>query len=147
MALPASYTEITIGQYMHTLLGGVATVLGWTEPNSGSLEQYSEPINDTLIMVGVDDIADATDIEKLRAAARLAVWDKVVDETATYYPFATDQQRFDRDVIHQQALGRLKEARIQAFKHGINYEVGVTPITYRHDPYNAAIPDDERTLP
>ena len=59
MAIPAGYTEATLKEYMHTVLGPVATTLGWTVADG----DYDEAANEAVAAYGVDDVA---------AVARLA---------------------------------------------------------------------------
>jgi hypothetical protein len=150
MALPASYTEQTIAQYMHNTLGQTATLLGWADPAGGVVSPYDEAVNDALLLYGVSNISTATDIAKLRAAARLAIWRRVVDWSYGFFDFATDGQRFDLGELRELALKRLAKAEQEAAGEGI--DVGNAPpvqmasIFYSNDPY-IVVDDDERALP
>lgn len=137
MAFPHSYDEGELASYMHAVIGKTAGVLGWTAP-----ESYREAVNDALLAYGVTDIAEATDITRLRACARLAVWQAVADDTAAFYTFATDQQRFERRQVHEHANAMLTRARVTAMRHGIGLTIEADPIE-RIDPYTV-VPDSER---
>jgi len=65
MALPSSYNESTLTRYMLDTLGSIATTLSLTAIDMG------ETVNDVLAAYGVSDIANATDVVKLRALARV----------------------------------------------------------------------------
>lgn len=137
MTVPSSYTPEELATYMHAVLGKTARVLGWTVQGS-----YDEAVNDAAILCGVSDVAAVSDIEKLRAAARLAVWRAVEADTAANFRFATDQQSFDRQQVHGHAVAMVKRARVEAMRHGVELAVTATPI--RHiDPYTV-VPDSER---
>lgn len=130
MSVPASYDQHEITYYMHSTLGKTAEALGWAPPNS-----YEEAVTDTLLLYGVDDIASATDIEKLRACARLAAWQAVEADTAGYFQFSTDGQSFHREQIHQQATAMVKRERVKAMRYGVGLTVSSTPVTHAHDPF------------
>lgn len=142
MAVPTSYTDDELAGYMHAALGATAVTLGWSVVES----VYAEPVNDALILYGVSDISDATDIDKLRAAARLAAWRAVAAETATNFRFRAGQQSFDRQQVHEHALAMITASRTEAMRHGIEHTLGHVPVFHRHDPY-AYRTDAERSIP
>lgn len=113
MSVPASYTAEELADYLAAVLGKTATVLGWTS------DSYDEAINDALLLYGVDAIGDATNIGKLRACARLALWQAVEADTVGYHDFSEDQQTFRLHQVHQQATAQLKQARKEAARYGI----------------------------
>lgn len=114
MSVPAGYTASTLAAFMHTTLGRTASIIGWENPAS-----YAEPINDALLTYGVDVIADATDVHKLRACARWAVWQAVADSTTGYHDFSEDQQSFRMHQVHLQAKATAKAAAIDAARFGV----------------------------
>lgn len=130
MAVPVAYNEAELMAFMRSTLGATATVLGWTD-----LSPYYEPLNDTLIAYGADDIADATDVQKLRALARVAVWQRVVDVTAGNIDFRMGDQSITSSQAHAQAQQNLRRATIQAKPYDSAYAVTRTGITYSNDPY------------
>ena len=71
MAAPTSYSEIELKGYMLNILEGVGPSSAW------SMVAFDEQINDVLIDYGVSDIANATDIPKLRTIARVHAWRKL----------------------------------------------------------------------
>jgi hypothetical protein len=126
MSVPAGYTPTTLATYMHTVLGRTAGIIGWQNPAS-----YAEPINDALIAYGVDAVGSATDVDKLRACARWAVWQAVADYTAGYHDFSEDQQTFRMHQVHQQAVQRAKAAARDAAAFGAGpsaLKVSVDPL-------------------
>jgi hypothetical protein len=146
MALPAAYTDTTIANYLHQVIGTAAAALGWTVAGNS----YSEVINDTLLALGIEDVADATSIAALRAAARFYVWRAVADATTGMHRFSLDQQSFDMRQVHQNAVARQQQAESEAAALGVELSsVGVvtfTPLRDVHDPYAAYIPDEDRVL-
>lgn len=112
MAIPSSYTEFTLASYMLTVTTNVAAALGWDADN------FEEAVNDALVAYGVTDIADATDIAKLRAIAKVEAWRAVVDGTAADIEFTADGANFKRNQMHSQALAALERAQAEAVAKG-----------------------------
>lgn len=129
MSVPAAYTAEQLTTYMLAALGQTATALGWIA------DDLDEAVIDTLILYGVTEIASATDIDKLRACARLALWRAVEAATAGNIDFAEDQQSFKDSQIHAQAVEQVKRARINAAKHGVDHSIGILRVRRRDDPY------------
>ena len=133
MAAPTSYDENTLAVYMDTLLGSLADVLDWTS-GSGS---FDEAINETLLAYGVDDIADATDIRKLRTLARREVWALAVqalvagdfDKTAESGASLSLSQRLTN------AQQRLTDAINDATIYDTTYGIQRRRIVRSDDPY------------
>ena len=132
MSLPTSYDAIGLGAYMATVLGKTGTALGWE-----TADDYAEAVNDALLLYGrVTDIAEATDIEKLRACARLAVWQAVEADTVAYYDLTMpDGIRAERNQIHQQSVAMVKRERARAMRHGVGFSVTSTAVTHANDPF------------
>lgn len=79
MAIPTSYTEQTLADYMVTVTEQVSAAIGL------DFASFGEAINDTLIAYGESDIADATNIKKLRALAKVEAWRRCVEALAARY--------------------------------------------------------------
>lgn len=130
MALPASYTETTLAAYMHAALGQIAAALSY----ANTLAEYQEAVNDALELYGVSDVAQATDISKLRACARLCAWTKAASGVA--YDFSADGASFSRSQIMAQIQAQLAEAGLSAAQYvdvaGLTVEAQA--VTYS-DPY------------
>lgn len=131
MPVPTAYTEDTLAAFMHSTLRDVATALGW----SVAAGDYDEAVTDTLIAYDENDIADATDIQKLRALARVAVWQSVVDATTGDYDFSADGGNYSRSQLHAQAVARLAQAQQQASAYIDDLVVGTATITHHNDPW------------
>lgn len=144
MPVPASYTEATLATLMHTILGATATALGYAAP-SGSAGVYQEAVYDALIAYGVTDVATATDIPKIRAAAALAAWRKATNDAAAKIQFGGDGQSFSDQQIWEHCVKMLAAAEADASRYGAGLAVGVTALRYKHDPY-ASLDERERTL-
>lgn len=115
MSVPVSYDLPALYTYMHASLGRTADIIGWSI-GAGS---YEEPAIDALVLCGLTDIAEADDIPKLRAAARLAVWESVAAHTTGYHDFSEDQQTFRMHQVHIQAVAQVKAARKDAARYGV----------------------------
>lgn len=148
MALPTSYTEKTLADYMDARLGPVADALAWTvgvaDPGS-----YAEMVNEALTAYGVSDVTTITglaNLAKLRALAEVALWRAVVFQTAGDFDFSADGGSYSRSQIHAQAKEALALAEQRAVTYAPEYVVGVDAVRLVHDPYTY-LPDEERDLP
>lgn len=112
MAIPASYTESTLRDYMLSVTANVASALGWTATN------FTEAVNDALVAYGVTDIANVTDIAKLRSLAKAEAWRAVVAGTAADIEFTADGASFKRNQMHEQAVAALERAEGEAVDRG-----------------------------
>lgn len=141
MPVPTSYTEATLAAFQVDALGNLATALGWTAATSAVVEA----VTDTLLAYGVSDVATAADIPRLRALARVAIWQAVARATAGYFKFAVETLSFDRDQVHDHALAMIAEAEREAGWVGAGPVLVVTSVSRPHDPYTW-VPIDARTL-
>lgn len=146
MAVPTSYTESELAQFMQDSLGAVATSLGYTVSLPGT---YSEPINSTLFMMGVTDISavGAADIPRLRAFAKVNAWRKAVGDTAADFDFSADGGNYRRSQVHDAALKALQRAEDEAagYEDATNdlHSIGVSSVFYSADPYREGFNSSE----
>src|SRR5688500_72219 len=98
MAVPASYTEKTLAEFMHVSLGKTAKALAINfGPNDAG--DYAEAVNDALLAYGTNDIGTISgfaNIMKLRALARVYAWQHVVNNFATLFDFSADGGQYSR---------------------------------------------------
>lgn len=146
MAAPSSYSETGLADYMHAVLGPVATALDYTSPAS-----YVEAVNEALLDYGTDDISTVSgrdNIRKLRALAMVQAWRLVVQHVSGDYDFSADGGTYNRSQIQKQAAEALARAEQTAITLGATpgYVLGIDTITHIHDPYRY-VPDEERILP
>ncbi len=78
MAIPTSYNDFTLQQFMLNELAEVNEYFNWTPA------AFVEQVTDTLIDYGVASLALATDIAKLRALARMNAWSKAKRAAAKF---------------------------------------------------------------
>lgn len=137
--IPVAYTELTLAQYMHSLLGKMAAVLSFAEPIEGSGPGvYQEAVNEVMLTLGVTDLETAPDIRKVRVLATREAWKLALDNLATAIDYSADGSRFDRSQLSLQAQAALNRAVSDCFGLGIgveNYTVELTNIDYQYDPY------------
>lgn len=136
MAVISPYFLATFKAYLHTVLGTVATSLGWTV-NAGN---YDEVVNDALLSLNTDDITTLTtntQLKQLRAAGRVSLWRMVASTLAGDYNFSADGGSYSREQAHAQALRMLQQAETDAAALGVldGYEVTSTGASYGRDPY------------
>lgn len=118
MALPAIYDEYLLGTYMQEAVKGVADALKL------ELTAFDEAVNDTLLAYGVTDIAQATDIAKLRALAKVEAWRTVVNRATSQIDYgqsngvAVAGSYEKRSQLHDQAEKALERALSEAERHG-----------------------------
>lgn len=139
MALPAAYTEFALASYMLATLGEVASVLGLDEL------EIEEAVNDALLAYGAADVAQATDIPRLRAAARVATWRLALARASGLYQFSADGATYNRQqmVEHIRKMLEREEADAAAMGMGTG-GVWATPLTLRmDDPYRPVVDDEE----
>jgi len=139
MAIPSSYTEKTLAEYMHVSLGKTAKALDLHfDPNGPG--DYVEAVNDTLLDYGTDDITTITGldaIKKLRMLAVASAWQFVVNNFVALYDFSADGGRYNRNQLFTNAQKMLETA---AGVVAANYGTGSNTIRIRkvdhiHDPY------------
>lgn len=132
MTVPTSYTEDTLQEYMHDVLGAdeVASSMNWTP------QQYSylEAVYESLFVYGASDITTITgltNIRKLRAIARTEVWRLVANRTAADYEIRIDGAgTYKRDQVHAHAVKMFELARKEAIAAGVteyNIDAGDKP--------------------
>jgi hypothetical protein len=136
MAVLSPYSLATFKAYLHTVLGDVATRLGWTVVGG----QYDEVVTDALLILNADDIATLTSntqLKKLRAAGKLALWQKVAGFLTGDYDFSADGGSYSRSQAHDNALAMIKQAENEASALGVleGYEVTSLAAKYTRDPY------------
>lgn len=144
MAIPASYTEKTLAQYMETMLGKTAKVLA-LHAGPEDAGDFAEAVNDVLLAYGTNDIATISGIEnlkKLRALAVVSAWQFVVNNFAALYDFSADGASYDRSQLFESASKALAQAELNGLPYLVNYQARVTKLDRVHDPYTVR-PEDE----
>ncbi len=140
MAAPTSYTESSLISYMRSVTQAVSDTLGL---NAGA---FQEAVNDVLVVYGVDDITDATDITKLRALAKVAAW-RVVNDwlLTTAYDFSADGGSYKLSQMKEGAEKALAQAEQAASQAGYldGYAIEMGTLTRSYDPYVSACSTDE----
>lgn len=139
MALPTAYTEATLKTYMLASLGALGTTLGLT------MISFDEAVNDVLAAYGVTDIANATDIPKLRALAKVAAARTAQVTASSWYDFKADGGDFSRSQVATQVKTLLAQAESEALAYADAYTIGTGTFTYVADPYPFGADDDEDT--
>jgi hypothetical protein len=133
MAVPTSYTEESIKEFMLRTLEGVGPSSAW------NTNDFEEQLVDLLLLYEVDDIAEATAITKLRALARVVAWQKVVAATAGDFDFSADEAEYNRRVVFEHARMMLEEAERAAAEWLPKNWATQGTVTWEDDPY-ASIP-------
>ena len=132
MALPSSYTESALRDYMLASVGTVGSMLSLTASS------FTEAVNDALVAYGVTDIALATNIAKLRGIAKVEAWRLIVTTTVGEYNFSADGGTYSREQLHKHAVDALARADADAVSRGY-MDSGAPTITVgsmKHtDPY------------
>lgn len=147
MAVPTSYTEKQLGEYMQTLLGKVAKALALTA-SSNDAGDFAEAVNDALLAYGTDTISSITglaNITKLRALASVAAWRFVVTNFTALYDFSADNASFSRSQLFKQAKESLQLAEQAALPYDPAYTAQIVSVDHKHDPY-AYRPEDETSM-
>jgi hypothetical protein len=111
MPAPTSYTEQSLAEFMRRELRATATELGWTDASG---DNYIDATEETLLAYGATDIAEATDILKLRGLARVSIWEQAVKETVPAISHSADGASFSDDQLYQHCLQQLDRAKVAA---------------------------------
>lgn len=136
MPIPSEYNERELADYMCSCLAGLGEILCWSVETD-----YREAVTDTLLAYGVSDISTISgtaNLRKLRALAKVIIWERVVAATVGDYDFSADGASFKRSQLHQQAQTMVSQARseLQAIAPELDgYAVQVDTVQHTHDPY------------
>lgn len=128
MAIPTSYSEETLKAFMLAALSNLGATLGLTAAS------FDEAVNDTLLAYGVSDIAQATDMAKLRGLAKVAAWQVAVAASAGDYDFSADGGNYRRSQLHEQARKGLAAAEADAALYGGDNQASIGVMAWG-DPY------------
>lgn len=145
MPVPTAYSEALFASYLHSVLDKLADALDW----DASDPRVLEAVTDTLLEYGVSDIAtitEGTDMRRLRALGRRAIWRAVVQATAGKYDFSDSDAKFSRSQVNEQAREMLKLAETDCLEFSPTYAVSIVSIRRPQDPY-AVLPQEDRTTP
>jgi hypothetical protein len=137
MPVPTSYTEAQLAAFMHSQLGDFPALFGWTS----DLANYQETVNETMIAYGVSTIASATNIQKLRALARVEAWKQVLAKLANKHGFQADGATFNRQQMYEMAKQNLDKVETDALVFMDGYQITTGTVTWSNDPYK--YPEDE----
>lgn len=137
MAIPSAYTEGSLAAYMRSVTKAVSDVLNLIDSD------FAEAVNDVLSAYGVSDIADATDIAKLRTLAKVSAWRTVNDALiTTAYDFSADGGSYKLSQMKAGAEKALELAE-QAAGASAAYAIEIGTLTRPHDPYVSDYLGDE----
>jgi hypothetical protein len=138
MAIPASYTEAELKTFMLAAVAELGAVLGLTTSS------FAEAVNETLLAYGVDDIADATDIPKLRALARVEAWKVAVVAAGSRIDWSEAGASFKQSQYRAAANNGLSLAQSEAVPYGGGLAGNVVTVgtMTMNDPY-AVVSDEE----
>ena len=121
MALPASYDEQTLAEYLHGELDEVAVQLGWAPAEDGPGD-YQEIVNEVLLALSTDDLEDLTtqtEIAQVRAVGRWKAWQSAADALSGYYDVTEDLQSVKRSQMQKAAQQAADRARGDAAALGV----------------------------
>ena len=114
MALPTTYDESSLKQYMEDVLGKTADKLGWSVAN----DDFDEPVFEVLFILDRDDFSYAdnnrSEIRKIRIIARQEVWRAAMYYTAHEASFSTGAPgtgQTTRNTIHEHCKTMFEKAR------------------------------------
>lgn len=141
MSVPTSYTETTLKEYMHAVIGNMASALSFTVAGGS----YDEALNDALFGYGQTDITQVSgsdNIQLLRAYARYYAWRLVAFNTAGEFDYthADSGATYKRSQMHKQAKDMMQEALTDIEALGgdvVGYSVSVYGVQYTDDLYTA----------
>lgn len=145
MPVPTTMDEQDVADFMHRELSDVATALGFTATSLGS---YEDAVYDVALALDVEDVADETDMAKLRAFAKVAAWKRALSAAAARYDMSDGTQALKRSQLVASIKDALATAETEASQYAAalaGYEVGVLRVTRTDDPYRQ-LDDEDRVL-
>lgn len=147
MPVPVVYSEAGFAAYLTSVLDTLADVLGWDAGDP----RVQEAVADALLEYGettIGNVTGTTNLLKLRALGRRAIWRAVAGATAGSYSF-TDvaAQKFERQQVHDHAVKMRESADAECRALGADptYAVAVLSVQRHQDPY-AVLEDSTRTI-
>jgi len=140
--VPTAYTETTLKTFLVADLSTTATALGWTT----STTQVVQAVYDAERLLGVSDVANASDAGAVEALGRVAIWRQAVKALVNRYDLTTVGQALKRSQHYDHAVAMLAFAEQDAMAYLPIYRVGVDAVIYPQDPYQY-YPDSIRTIP
>lgn len=132
MSIPTGYDETGCANLMLSYIDAVAGQMGWT-----GLSNVQESVNETILAYGVTDIANCTDIRKVRTLARREIWRQVRAATSGSHDFEADGGKYSMSQIHAMACSEFDIASNDAVPFDTQLGVKITAVTYNQDPYRA----------
>ena len=141
MPSPTAYNETELAAFVVAELSDVGKALSW----SADTVQVTEAVNDVMLILGLDDLTEATSIRAVRATARVAGWRAAAKATAAQFTFSRENGvKYDRSDLQKMALQALSVAEAEAAElieddgGGINPGVKVGSMR-TYDPYSPAV--------
>lgn len=112
MPVPTVYTEQTLAEFMMQELKNSASDLGWTTADPDG--DYQEAITETLLLYGVADVSEATNIRKVRALARVAIWESATKASVPNTDSSQDGMSNSDSQVYDHSYAMWEEAKQQA---------------------------------
>ncbi len=136
--MPLPYTPTTYKQFLITSLGETATFFDW----SLSSPALDEVVNDVLLALGIDDLADAANFKQLRATGKYYVLLTALNHALTFYKFEVHGRMFERHKIVDNLRAALTimagdpNVVIDTDEDNNGFIISVTKIHHTDDPYS-----------
>jgi len=134
MAVPDSYDEVAMAEFMHEELGITARVLVWAPER----DSYREIINNLLVTLDLASLSGGS-IAVLRAVARREVWKAAVKGLTGFFNFSTDFQLFDLEKLQEHAQVSLGLAERECADLGVSFggasTFKTTLVPWQNNPY------------
>jgi len=144
MPAPTAYPEAIFADYLVSVLGNFASLLGW---DAGSV-QVIEAINDVELELGITNTTAMTtswQLRGLRALGRRAIWRAVIQAVAADYTTTDSNQTLERELLQKQALKALELAEVECREFDPSYAVSIVNMNRPADPY--IVLQDSQRLP
>jgi hypothetical protein len=120
-----------LANYLHSVLGGLASQLGWTI----EADSYDFIISETLEKYGVDTETLATDTKKLHALGKVELWKAVLTEVTFDYSFSADGASYSRNQMYEMCSRNYITALTEALAYDVNYQIETGNFSTEHNPY------------
>jgi hypothetical protein len=129
MPAPTSYTELSLARYMASVLGQTGTLILLAAPvDADDLGAYQNPIEEVELLSGVSDVADETDILKLRVLARWQAWEMAGEHATKLHDYRQGRDSKELSRHYRNIDLQRKRAALAARKYMPDYKIKVYEI-------------------
>lgn len=122
MTLPNAYTDHSLAVLMQALLGPIAEIAGIVVGESDPGD-FTPHIDQLKLELGVENLADATNLKLVRAYASYFAWMLAVERLSPLYSLRFDGTALERQQIAEHVRQRFALAEYRLLSHDSHYSL------------------------